>query len=199
MNVVTGLLPGFADPVLDAQRVFRGVMEALARPGSLQPLADLPEVPAPLTPELAAIALALADADAPLWLDAPLAGAPAVAEFLRFHTGAPIVKDPAEAAFALVADQARCPPHEGFAQGTPDYPDASTTLVLALPRQEGGKLLLLEGPGIEGCRSVTPPLPEGFVARLKRNRKRFPLGLDHLLALPGAVMGLPRSTRVTEA
>ena len=78
MNVVTGLLPGFADPVLDAQRVFRGVMEALARPGSLQPLADLPEVPAPLTPELAAIALALADADAPLWLDAPLAGAPAV-------------------------------------------------------------------------------------------------------------------------
>ena len=106
MNVVTGLLPGFADPVLDAQRVFRGVMEALARPGSLQPLADLPEVPAPLTPELAAIALALADADAPLWLDAPLAGAPAVAEFLRFHTGAPIVKDPAEAAFALVADPA---------------------------------------------------------------------------------------------
>ena len=89
MNVVTGLLPGFADPVLDAQRVFRGVMEALARPGSLQPLADLPEVPAPLTPELAAIALALADADAPLWLDAPLAGAPAVAEFLRRGLAAP--------------------------------------------------------------------------------------------------------------
>ena len=136
MNVVTGLLPGFADPVLDAQRVFRGVMEALARPGSLKPHADLPEVPAPLTPELAAIALALADADAPLWLDAPLAGAPAVAEFLRFHTGAPIVKDPAEAAFALVADPARCPPHESFAQGTPDYPDASTTLVLALTETE---------------------------------------------------------------
>ena len=53
MNAVTGLLPGFADPVLDAQRVFRAVMEALARPGSLQPLSDLPDVPAPLTPELA--------------------------------------------------------------------------------------------------------------------------------------------------
>ena len=47
--------------------------------------------PLPLTPELAAIALALADPDAPVWLDGPLAGAPEVAAYLRFHTGDRIV------------------------------------------------------------------------------------------------------------
>jgi alpha-D-ribose 1-methylphosphonate 5-triphosphate synthase subunit PhnH len=57
---------GFADPVLDSQSVFRTVMMALARPGTIAELATgqlLP--PAPLTPELAAVALTLCDHETP--------------------------------------------------------------------------------------------------------------------------------------
>jgi alpha-D-ribose 1-methylphosphonate 5-triphosphate synthase subunit PhnH len=190
---------GFPDPVLDAQRVFRALMEALARPGTIQALDPGLAPPAPLTPELAAVALALADHDAPLWLDPALAAAPAVARYLRFHTGAAIVADPAAAAFALVAEPARLPALDAFAPGTPDHPDRSTTLVLALDALSGEGGLVLEGPGIERtARLSAAPLPEGFPALWARNRALFPRGVDLVLTAPGRVAGLPRSTVVTE-
>jgi alpha-D-ribose 1-methylphosphonate 5-triphosphate synthase subunit PhnH len=198
LHAATLAAPGFRDPVRDAQAVFRAVMNALARPGPLQALpAGLPRPPAPLTPELGAVALALADHEAPLWLDAPLVAAPAVTKWLRFHTGAPVTDDPAAAAFALVADPPRCPPPAAFAQGTPDYPDRSATLVLAVDELATGDGLALEGPGIRvRVRLAAAPLPPGFRERLALNGAGFPLGVDHLLVAPGSVAGLPRSTRV---
>jgi alpha-D-ribose 1-methylphosphonate 5-triphosphate synthase subunit PhnH len=193
------LAPGFADPVHDGQGTFRAVMGALARPGLPQPLDLGLAPPAPLTLELAAIALALTDADTPVWLDAELAAAPEVAAYLRFHTGAPLTDDPARAAFALIRDPARCLPLARFAPGTPAYPDTSTTLVLACEAITEGEGLSLAGPGIKGTVRLAPvPLPDGFVAQLARNRADFPLGVDLILTAPGRVAGLPRSTTVTE-
>lgn len=191
---------GFSDPAMDSQRVFRAIMEALARPGSIRPLAAGLRPPAPLTPELAAVALALADHEAPLWLDAPLAGAPEVAAYLRFHTGAAITADPGEAAFALVADPVAAPPLERFALGTPEYPDRSTTVVFALAELTDDGGFALEGPGIrERARLAAAPLREGFAAELAANRRLFPLGVDCLLVAPGRIAGLPRTTKVSEA
>jgi alpha-D-ribose 1-methylphosphonate 5-triphosphate synthase subunit PhnH len=192
------LARGFADPVHDAQGVFRAVMDALARPGTIQPLATDLAPPGPLTPELAAVALALADADAPLWLDAALAKNPAVADFLRFHTGARITADPAEAAFALVSDPAACPDLGTFAQGTPAYPDRSATLVLAVSDLSDRAGWRLDGPGIKGsARLSAAPLPADMPDRLARNHAGFPQGVDLILAAPNRLAALPRSTRVT--
>ncbi|WP_375463754.1 phosphonate C-P lyase system protein PhnH [uncultured Methylobacterium sp.] len=190
------LAHGFADRVHDAQAVFRAIMDALARPGLVRPLACGLTPPAPLTPELAAVALALADADTPLWLDAPLR-APAVGAFLRFHTGAPIMDDPERAAFALIADPARCPPFPAFAQGTPEYPDASATLVLAVATLSEAGGPSFEGPGIRGSvRLDAAPLPADWPERLRANHAGFPQGIDLLLVAPGRIAGLPRSARV---
>jgi alpha-D-ribose 1-methylphosphonate 5-triphosphate synthase subunit PhnH len=191
---------GFPDPVIDAQRVFRAVMDALARPGTVRDLAVDLAPPAPLTPELAAVALALADHEAPLWLDPALAAVPAVAAYLRFHTGAPIVADPAGAAFALVAEPAWLSSFEPFAIGTPDYPDRSTTLVLACDRLASEEGFTLEGPGIERQAALSAaPLPPGFPALWAANRALFPRGIDLILVAPGRVAGLPRSTTLREA
>ncbi|WP_372426665.1 phosphonate C-P lyase system protein PhnH [Salinarimonas chemoclinalis] len=193
------LAPGFADPVLDSQGVFRAVMEALARPGTPQRLALDLAPPAPLTPALAAIALTLADHEAPLWLDAPLAAAPAVAGWLRFHTGARIVADGREAAFALVSDPAALPPLDRFAPGEQAYPDRSTTLVLACERLDTERGLVLAGPGIRGvARLDAAPLPENFLARWRANGALFPRGVDLILAAGDRVVGLPRTTTIRE-
>jgi alpha-D-ribose 1-methylphosphonate 5-triphosphate synthase subunit PhnH len=193
MNAVAA---GFAEPVLAAQATFRTVMDAMARPGTVRPLAGI-TAPAPLSPTAAAIALTLVDYETLFWLDAPLAAAGEVARFISFHTGARVTGDPADAAFAFVAAPAAAPRFASFAQGTLEYPDRSTTLVLQVPQVAEGEGLVLRGPGILGTRQLAAsPLPADFLAQLADNRARFPRGVDILLASADAVAGLPRSLHV---
>lgn len=192
------LAPGFRDPVLDAQKTFRAIMSAFARPGAPQALAGLPDAPAPLSPEAAAVALTLLDYETRVWL-APRFGAP-VREHLRFHAGAPIVDDPADAAFAFAGPAAELPPFERFALGSDEYPDRSTTIVAEVAAFDRGRTFSLEGPGVDGRRTFEiDGLPDGIVARLAANRALFPRGVDLVLLAPGRVAALPRSVRVEEA
>ncbi len=66
-------LPGFADPVGQAQASFRAVLEAMARPGTLVPAGQGLVPPAPLDPATGAVLLTLVDHDTLLWLDAAAA------------------------------------------------------------------------------------------------------------------------------
>ncbi len=187
---------GFAEPVLAAQATFRIVMDAMARPGTVRQLAGI-AAPAPLSPTAAAIALTMLDYETPFWLDAPLSAAPEVASFVSFHTGARLTADPASAAFAFVADPAAAPPLANFAQGSLEYPDRSTTLVLQVGGFAEGPSMVLGGPGIAGARRLAAaPLPTDFLAQLADNRARFPRGVDIVLASTDRIAGLPRSLHV---
>ncbi|MDZ5449807.1 phosphonate C-P lyase system protein PhnH [Labrys sp. ZIDIC5] len=190
------LAPGFADAALESQAVFRACMNALARPARPQPLLTGLVPPAPLTPELAALALAVADHEAPLWLDARLRTAE-VRAYLTFHTGAHLTEDPQEAAFALVADAAACPDLASFAQGSDEYPDRSTTLLIALERLEAGHDLAFTGPGIKADAGLAlAPLPDDFRRQLSANHAAFPCGVDIVFTAPGRIAGLPRSSQI---
>ena len=126
--------------------------------------------------------------------------APAVASWLGFHTGAPLANTPADAHFALVADPASLIALENFAQGTQEYPDRSTTLILQVASLASGENLLLQGPGIERAAMIAPtPLPRHFVEQWKQNRARFPRGVDLILAAPEGIACLPRTTRIRTA
>jgi alpha-D-ribose 1-methylphosphonate 5-triphosphate synthase subunit PhnH len=191
---------GYASAVLSAQSAFRQVMDATARPGSIQMIVPIAGAPAALAPAAAAIALALFDHDTPVWLDAPLVASEAVASWLRFQTGCPIVADPGQSAFALIADAAAAPSFEAFAQGTPDFPDRSTTLILQIAALTGGAELTLSGPGIRGTASLRARgLPEDIVERQAANRVLFPRGIDLLLVAESQVAALPRTTLVTRS
>ncbi|MER8397033.1 phosphonate C-P lyase system protein PhnH [Mesorhizobium sp. M0306] len=188
---------GFADPVFNAQTVFRVVMDAMVRPGSVQPLPALAQPPAPLSVTAGAIALALCDNDTPLWLDLVLQGSAAMKSWLGFHTGAPLANTPADAHFALIATPAEMMALDGFSQGTQDYPDRSTTLILEVGDLVSGAPLLLEGPGIETTATIAPAqMPRHFVEQWKQNNQRFPRGVDVILATTDAIACLPRTTRI---
>jgi alpha-D-ribose 1-methylphosphonate 5-triphosphate synthase subunit PhnH len=188
---------GFADPVFNAQTVFRAVMDAMARPGSVQPLPALAHPPGPLSATAGAVALALCDNDTPLWLDPALNASAAIGSWLGFHTGAPLANTPADAHFAFVANPAEMMALDGFSQGTQDYPDRSTTLILQVSDLTSGAPLLLEGPGIETSATIAPAqMPRHFVEQWKQNTKRFPRGVDIILATAEGLACLPRTTRI---
>ena len=193
------LQSGFRDSVREAQAVFRSVMMAMARPGTVERLAADLAPPSPLTAELAAVALTLCDHEASLWLDAGLAQSVAVVDFLRFHTGTRIVDEPVAAAFALVSDPIAMPALARFAQGTDEYPDRSTTLIVAVKSIGANAGLILDGPGIKGAARLSlDPLPPDFIGQHAANHELFPRGVDCVFVAPGKVAALPRSTRVQE-
>jgi alpha-D-ribose 1-methylphosphonate 5-triphosphate synthase subunit PhnH len=190
---------GFADPVLAAQAHFHALMDALARPGTIHDFPAALDAPAPLTAELAAVALTLVDHEVTLWLDAPLAASKAVVDYLRFHTGARIVADPAEAAFALVSEIAAMPALADFNQGTDEYPDRSTTIVVAVDVISASGALELAGPGIRDRASLgIAPWRAGLTLEIAANGAQFPRGVDLVFTCNRQVAALPRTTRVSE-
>ena len=190
---------GFADPVMQSQTVFRAVMDALANPGTAQNLVASRSMASHWDPQLVSILLTLSDHDTPIWLSPRLATDANVREFINFHTGAPIVTDVAKAIFAFVAHVDEPPALSQFNLGTQEYPDRSTTIVLAVEALSGGDALTTVGPGIKDHGHIAPVgLPADFIDQWAQNRELFPRGIDLLLVADGQVMGLPRSTRISE-
>jgi alpha-D-ribose 1-methylphosphonate 5-triphosphate synthase subunit PhnH len=173
-------------------------MNAMARPGSIQPIGEADASPAPMSPTMAAVARTLFDHDTAVWLDDTMSAPAEVADWLRFHTGARITGVPDEAAFALIADPEHAPAFGSFNPGTPEYPDRSTTVVMQVRSLIKGTPIVLAGPGIKGSQRLSiSPAPADLVSRLAMNRGLFPRGVDLMLVADGAVAALPRSVRVT--
>lgn len=185
MNDLSG---GFADPARDAAHAFRAVMQAMARPGTIQTLAqhDAPN----LSPAAATVLLTLTDATTPLHLAGGL-DTPALRRWIAFHTGAPIAAADC-AAFAL-GHWDDLHPLSRFAIGEPAYPDRAATLIVESARlQNDGPRLT--GPGIRD--SIRLTLPE--TAAFQRNHALFPLGFDVILTCGNRIAALPRSTVIED-
>ena len=189
----------FADPGRESQQMFRAAMRALAEPG--KPVAFGIQISAPtgLTSGAAALLLTLADFETSVWLDAVAAERADISGYLKFHTGTRIVTEPDKANFALITLAGRMPKLYDFAQGLPEYPDRSTTLI-AETAAFNTTDWECTGPGIVGTRMFgVAGVPSDFINFWEHNRLGFPLGVDILFVCGGQIAGLPRTTRLAEA
>jgi alpha-D-ribose 1-methylphosphonate 5-triphosphate synthase subunit PhnH len=197
MTTVAELPAGFADKVLSAQSTFRSVMDAMARPGTVQRIAAVAGAPAPMMPGTAAIALTLFDHDTPLWLDPRMAETSDVAKWLKFHTSAPVIADSSICSFALIGDAGALPGLDRFSFGSNEYPDRSTTLILQVESLTRGPTLELRGPGIDVTAVLQAAIqPTDLVERLQINQTLFPRGIDVVLVADDAIVAIPRTTRL---
>ncbi|MGF1476680.1 MAG: phosphonate C-P lyase system protein PhnH [Geminicoccaceae bacterium] len=200
MSGAPHLVPGFADPVLDSQAVFRSVLTALSEPGRVMTALNTPrEAPPPVSPIAYAAILMLCDTDTPLWLDT-VSNQSLVRETIAFHTGAPTTRDPAKAIFALVQEPVSMPPLEAFCQGIAEYPDRSTTLIIQVKGFERDVGPRWRGPGIQtSTRLQVNGLPPAFWRQWRNNHDQYPLGVDILFVAGNLLVGLPRSTHIEDA
>ncbi len=180
---------GFADPATQSAHAFRSVMEAMARPGTLQDISGaIP--PAPLSPAAGAVLLTLCDTETPVYL-AGEADCAAVKAWLAFHTGAPLC-GPAHCMFALGTWEALAP-LSLYPIGTSEYPDRSATLIVESPELTATGATLT-GPGIKDRAELSLPELDAF----QSNRTLFPLGLDFIFTSGDRLAALPRTTEVVQ-
>ena len=197
MTTVAELPAGFADKVLSAQATFRSVMDAMARPGTVQRVTAASGVPVAMMRGTAAIALTLLDHDTPVWLDPILSETSDVGKWLKFHTGAPVIADSSVCSFALIGDPRALPALDRFAFGSNEYPDRSTTVILQVESLTQGSAFELRGPGIDGTAVLQATLqPADLFERLAINASLFPRGIDLVLVADDAVVAIPRTTRL---
>jgi len=184
-NALSG---GFADPATQSAHAFRSVMEAMARPGTIQDIAGAAP-PAPLSPAMGAVLLTLCDTETPVYLAGDM-DCDAVRAWLSFHTGAPFV-GPAQCLFAIGTWDALAP-LAVYPIGTSEYPDRSATLIVECSELAASGATLT-GPGIKDQATLSLPEVHAFQA----NRALFPLGLDFILTCGERLAALPRSTVVS--
>jgi alpha-D-ribose 1-methylphosphonate 5-triphosphate synthase subunit PhnH len=197
MTTVAELPAGFVDKVLSAQSTFRSVMDAMARPGTVQRIVAAAGAPAAMMRGTAAIALTLFDHDTALWLDPRMSGTTEVTRWLKFHTSAPVIADPSICSFALIGDAPSLPDLDRFAFGSNEYPDRSTTLILQVESLTQGLAFELRGPGIDGTAVLQAMIqPPDLFERLKINQALFPRGIDVVLVHDDAIVAIPRTTRL---
>ena len=140
------------------------------------------------------MALTLIDYDTPVWLGGGGAG---VADWLRFHTGCPIVAEPGAALFAIAL--AAWPALAALDAGSDAWPDRSATLIAQVAALHG-RGLRLAGPGVDGSADFGfAPQPAGFVEAWRGNAARFPRGIDLILSDGGTVAALPRTVAIGTA
>ncbi len=181
------LAGGFTNPAIQSAHAFRRVMEAMARPGTIQSI-DGAEPPAALSKAAGSVLLTLCDTDTPVYLAGKVDTAE-VRAWLAFHTGAPLV-GPSHCMFA-VGSWNDLTPVSAYPIGTSEYPDRSATLIVECDDLSASGAMLT-GPGIKTEASLSVP----DVAALQANRALFPLGLDFILTSASQLAALPRSTVV---
>ncbi|RDU96187.1 phosphonate C-P lyase system protein PhnH [Trinickia dinghuensis] len=196
INTLDKLVRGFADPVHDAQASFRVLLDVLARPGTIGSIdvALDDDVHRQWPAAAFAAMLTLVDFSTPVWLQAPDA---ALAQAIRFHTGAPLADESDEAAFAYIVDGENMPPLDAFSLGTPESPQNSATLLIRAAALEGGRPLTLSGPGIRSSVGIAPAgIADTFWHERASLAAHAPCGIDCYLVCGRSVIGIPRTTRV---
>lgn len=187
---------GFSEPVFASQRIFRGALEALSRPGRIVTVESDAQAPQGLHAAACALALTLLDQDTRLWRSRSLDDE-RIGTYVRFHTGCLPAGAPRDADLVLCTGTDM--PHlSELACGSGEYPDRSATLIVqveALETAEAG--WRLSGPGIRSeARLAVAGLRSGFLSEWKANAALYPCGVDVFLACGALLCGLPRTTRV---
>ena len=178
-------------------RAFRAILDAMARPGKICTLPILIDECEPAFATSLTILLALGDHLTSIYLAEEFRRAE-IEKQLRFHTGSQLMQEQGRADFAVLNASGADIGLDLWKRGDPEYPDQSATLIIQSTSLSQGDPVQFSGPGVQSEISVRIAniMPSFWKARAEVNAIA-PLGLDLLFVSPHAILGCPRSTRIT--
>lgn len=187
---------GFTDLTHQSQQSFKAIMDAMAQPGKIYDAPHKVDNAGALNPVAAMTALTLCDAETLIYLDEAL-NTTETRQFLAFHTGAATTSDPQKAQFAFLSSADALEGDHNFNMGNHEYPDQSTTVIIAVNDLANQAGATLSGPGIETSRTIaSSSLNQQFWQQAEANNAEYPLGIDHIFVTETQLAALPRSTKI---
>ena len=186
-------LPGFQDLIHDSQTTFKTLLNALSCPGTINKIDVQLFPPSGLNVACAAACLTLFDLETTIWLQPGLDEK--IKNWLLFHTGCCFTDDTSQADFAVIWDINNMPNLSKFKQGTPVYPEDSTTLLIQVEKYHDTSLQgqTLTGAGINEQITMPINLSDKFWQQWQQNHNSYPLGVDIYFFNKKEVIGLPRT------
>ncbi len=191
------LEPAF-DRVFDTQRIYRMMLDAMARPGKILALPRLDIYPpSSLSAYVSGLAFTLLDGETTF---AVLPGNDFWRDYMAVNTGAKPAA-PAAAEFILLAGGAYAPQIADLSRGTLLAPEKGATLFImvdALAAEGVGVRLTLTGPGIKGRSQVAVDgLNLANLDNILTLNQEYPLGVDTFFTdRHGQLLAMPRSSTV---
>ncbi|HXB06949.1 MAG TPA: phosphonate C-P lyase system protein PhnH, partial [Puia sp.] len=168
------------DPVFDAQGHYRLLLDAMARPGKINTLPQLPLAPPPgLSAAAALTGFALLDQNASFCVED---GDAATVRYLVVNTSSR-PEGIANADFVFAAGTSPADLIPNMKKGSLSYPDEGATLILDVEELGSPALsLTLSGPGIAGEKTFfVSGLNPALLEALQECNAEFPQGIDLIL------------------
>jgi alpha-D-ribose 1-methylphosphonate 5-triphosphate synthase subunit PhnH len=184
------------DPVFDAQKHYRLLLDAMARPGKINTLPHMSLTPPPgLSATAALIGFALLDADVSFCIEDE---DPTMTRYLAVNTSAR-PRETQQADFVFAGGLASPELVTRMKKGTLSYPDDGATLILDVESLGvDGQPITLTGPGVAGERTLqVNGLNTALLTALQECNTEFPLGIDLILTDPDFhIACIPRSSKI---
>ena len=179
----------------DQAKIFRMVLEAMSHPGRIVDFKVPPlTLPLGISSEMAALVFTLCDFQTPICMKSKT---PEIEKFVKFHTGAAFADAVSSATFIVADTKDKISPFGDFAQGTHEYPDRSSTLLIQVEAITNSGNVALMGPGIAGQTFLNiKKLDMMFWEGLHANHAQYPLGVDVIFVTQGKIAAIPRSTHI---
>lgn len=185
------------DEVLDAQKVFRCLLEAMANPGRRCSIRQQQEKLFGENADILAVAMTLLDAKVPF---SALENQALTEQILLLTHAKPVAPEEADYVFVSSANQLLTVMQKAK-EGTLENPHSSATIVWKIPGGQLEREVLLSGPGVKGKTAVTVP-QEVADAMQQRDVQEYeyPQGIDFIFLLPESeLLCIPRLVRMEES
>lgn len=189
------------DQVYSLHRVYRKVLDAMARPGTIQSLSEeaaMIRLDLGCLPAAQCLIQLLLDADTTF---CAFSADEALERKISQLTYCPICPMEKAAYVLLTKSVAAALPSvmEQVSGGTLEDPQLGATLIVECSALKSGGELVLKGPGIRDVTRCQIETRAGWIEARAEKNAEFPLGVDLIFVDPqGQILCLPRTTQISK-